>query len=116
MSKQIESKGFEELAKNVDNPDDDAELIQKMDKIIKSKENNILMIAYQQGKIFRRFKTNSKFIIPVSAFKIRKTTVNFKIDIVIFIDMYPKMQTSCISLYYLKSNFRVIEEVCQEHC
>ena len=59
LSKQIESKAIEELAKNVDNRDDAAELIKKMDNMIKSKKNNILMIAYQQGEIFRRFKTNN---------------------------------------------------------
>ena len=115
MSKQIESKGIEELAENVDNPDDAAALIMKMDNMIKSKKNNILMIDYQQDEIFRRFKTNSKLISTVSAFKISKITINFKIDIVEFIDMYPKMQASCISLYYLKNNFRVIKEVYQEH-
>ena len=64
------------------------------------------MTAYQQGKIFRRFKTNNKFISAVSAMKITKAMINFKIDIVKFIDMYPKMQTSAISLYYIKNNFR----------
>ena len=73
------------------------------------------MIAYEQGKIFKEFKNDSKFISTVSAFKISKTTINFKIDIGKFIDMYPKMETSCISLYFLKNNFRVIKEVCQEH-
>ena len=73
------------------------------------------MIAYQQGEIFRSFKNNNKFISAVSAFKISKTAINFKIDIVKFIDTYPKMQTSCISLCYLKNNFRVIKENCQEH-
>ena len=115
MSEKIESKGIKELAKNVDNPDDAAELIKKMDNMIKSKKSNILTIASQQGEIFRRFKTNNKFISAVGAFKISKTTINFKIDIVKFIDMYPKMQASCVSLYYLKNNFRVIKEVCQEH-
>ena len=115
ISEPIESKGIKKLAKNVDNPDDAAELIKKMDPMIKSEKNNILLIAYHQGEIFKRFKTNNKFISAVSAFKISKTTINFKIDIVKFIDMYPKMQTSCISLHYLKNNFRVIKEVCQEH-
>ena len=102
MSERLESKGIEELAKNVDNPDDAAELIKKMDYMIKSKKNNILLIAYHQSEIFKRFKTN-KFVSAVSAFKIRKITINFKTDIVKFIDMYPKMQTSCISLHYLKT-------------
>ena len=69
------------------------------------------MIAYQQGEIFRRFKTDNKFISAVSAFEISKTTIKFKIDIVIFVDKYPKMLKSFISLYYLKSNFRIIKKV-----
>ena len=81
MSKQIESKGIKELAKNVYNPDDAAELIKKMNNIIKSKKNNILLIAYRHGEIFRKFKTNNKFISAVSAFIISKTTINFKVDI-----------------------------------
>ena len=72
-------------------------------------------MAYEQGKILKEFKIDNKFISAVSTFKISKTMINFKIDIVKFIDMYPKMQTSCISLTYLKSNFRLRKEVCQEH-
>ena len=115
ISEQTESKGIEELAKNVENPNETAKLIKDMDKMIAIKKNNILMIAYQHDKIFRRFKTVNKFIIAVSAFEISKTTINFKIDIVKFIDKYPEIQESFISLYYLKNNFRVIKEVCQEH-
>ena len=37
MSEKIESKSVEELAKNVDNPDDAAELIKKIEKIRKKK-------------------------------------------------------------------------------
>ena len=73
------------------------------------------MLASQQSEIFRRFKTNNKFTTAVSEFKISKTTINFKIDIVKYIDKYPKMRTFCIFLFYLKTNFRVIKKVCQEH-
>ena len=52
------------------------------------------MIAYEQGKIFRRFKTDNKFISAVNNFKISKTTINFKIGIVELIDKYPKLQKS----------------------
>ena len=70
------------------------------------------MTAYQQSKIFEKFKTDNKFINAVTKFEISKATTNFKIGIVKFIDEYPKMRNSCISLYYLKNNFRVIKEVC----
>ena len=115
MTEKIESKGVEELSKNVGNPDDAAELIQKIHKMIKNKKNNILTLAYHQGAIFRKFKTNNKFTSVASEFKISKTTINFLKDIVKFIDEYPKMRASCISLFYLKMHFRVIKEVCKEY-
>ena len=91
------------------------ELIDKMNKMIKIDKKNILKIAYKQGKIFRKYKTNNKFIIAASAFKISKATINFKIGIVVFIDKYPRTEKSCISLYYFRNNFRIIKEVSQEN-
>ena len=58
--------------------------------------------------ILKKFKENNKFVNVVTEFEISKTTMNFKIDIVNFIDKYPKMKKSCISLFYLKNNFRII--------
>ena len=51
----------------------------------------------------------------MTEFDIGKTTINFKIDIVNFIDKHPKSRKSFISLFYLKSNFPIIKNVCQEH-
>ena len=49
MSEPIESKGIKELAKNVD---DAAKQIKKMDYMIKSTKNNILLIVYHKGEIW----------------------------------------------------------------
>ena len=102
MSEAINSNGVEDLSKKVDSPDDDAELVKKIEKIMKNKKNNILMLAYHQGIIFRKFKESNKFVSAVTKFSISKTTINFKIDIVKFIDQFPKMRTSRISLFCLK--------------
>ena len=102
---------IKEPRKEVKNSDEAAKLIKKMDKMIKISKNNILIMAYNQGKIFRKFKADNKFISAVSRFKISKVTINFKIGIVEFIDKYPKMQKSCISVYYLKNNFKIIKEL-----
>ena len=102
---------MEEAIKNTDNPDDAVELIKKIERIIKSKKNNILMLAYQRRIIFRKFKMNNRFTSAVTELKISKTTINFKIDIVNFIEKHLKMRTSCISLLYLKNNVRLIKEV-----
>ena len=112
---EVDIKGVEDLTKRVDSPDDAAELIERIERIMKSKKNNILTIAYHQGIIFKNCKENNRFTSEVAKFKISKVTINFKIDIIKFIDDYPKIQKSSISLHFLKNNFRVIKDVCKEH-
>ena len=59
----------------------------------------------------------------VSNLKIGKVTINFKISITKFLDDYPKMRKSLVSLHFLKNNFRIMEirikfritEVCRKH-
>ena len=112
---EIETKGLEQLIRTTGNPNNAIELVKKLDKLTKCSKNNILVWAYQQGKVFQKFKSNNKFVSAVTEFGISKTTINFKIDIVKFIENYPKMKKSCISLFYLKNNFRILKNVCQEH-
>ena len=68
-----ERKGIEELSKNVDKSDEAIELIKKIERAIKKRKNNILMLAYHQSIIFRRLKADNKFKNAVSEFKISKT-------------------------------------------
>ena len=96
-------------------PDDAVELIGRIKRIMKSKNNNILKLAYNQGIIFKKFKENSKFTSTVAKFEIKKATINFKIGMIKFIDDYPKMRKLSISLHFLKNNFRVIKDVCKEY-
>ena len=112
---EIETKGLEQSIKNKGDPSDAIELVKKIDKLIKCSKNNILTLAYQQGKVFQKFKMNKKFVSAVTEFKESKTTINFKLDIVNFIDKYPRMKKSYISFFYLKNNFRIIKNICQEH-
>ena len=72
------------------------------------------MLACQQGKVFQKFKVNNKFLSAVTEFGIIKTTTDFKTDIVKFIENFSRMKNSCISLFYVKNNFRIIKNVCQE--
>ena len=41
MSEEVDSKGVEDLSKEVDNPDDAAELIKKIERIMNSKKKVI---------------------------------------------------------------------------
>ena len=83
---EIETKGLEQLIRATGNPNDAIELVKKLDKLTKCSKNNILALAYQQGKVFQKFKSNNKFISAVTEFSISKTTISFKIDIVKFIE------------------------------
>ena len=113
--KEIETKGFEQAIKNTSDPNKAIELVKKIERLIKCSKNNILTLAYQQGKVFQKLKKDNGFINTVAGFEKSKTTINFKIDIVNFIEKYPRMKKSCISLFYLKNNFRIIKNICQEH-
>ena len=115
MSEEVDSEGIEDLSRNVDSPDDAAELIGRIERIMKNKKNNILILAYHQGIIFKKYKENNRFTSAVAKFEINKATINFKIGIINFIDDYPRMKKSSISLHFLKNNFRLIKEVCKEH-
>ena len=119
VNEEVDSMGVEDLSRNVDvwmsSLDDAAELIERIEHIMKSNKNNILTLSYHQGSIFKKYKENSKFTSAVAKFKISKATINFKIGIIKFIDDYPKMRKSSISLHFLKNNFRVIKDACKEY-
>ena len=46
---------IKEPLEDVKNPDEAVKLIKKIDKMVKINKNNILIIAYKQGKMFKKF-------------------------------------------------------------
>ena len=44
VSEEVDSMSVEDLPRNVDSPDDAAELIERIERIMKSKKNNILIL------------------------------------------------------------------------
>ena len=115
MSKEVDSEGIEDLSRNMDSTDDAVKLVGRIERIMKSKKNNILILTYHQGLIFKKFKENDKLTGAVTNLKIGKATINFKIGIIKFLDEYPKMRKSSGSLHFLKNSFKVIKEVYREH-
>ena len=43
---EVDSEGIENLSRSAESPDDAAELISKIERVIKIKQNNILVLAY----------------------------------------------------------------------
>ena len=86
VSEEVDSNDVEGLSRNVDSPDNAAELIGGTEHIMKSKKDDTLILAYHQGTIFKKYKENNRFTSAVAGFKICKATINFKIGIIKFID------------------------------
>ena len=61
MIGEVDCKDIENLSSSVESPNDAAELISKIERVIKSRKNSILVLAYHQGVIFKRFKENNMF-------------------------------------------------------
>ena len=81
-----ETEVSNENADKVEKPEDAAAIIKQYEDIIRTRKKNIISIAYDQGKVFKRFKDKEKFIKLVSEFKGHKSTIIFKINIVKLID------------------------------
>ena len=54
MIEEVDSEGIEDLSRNVESPDNAAELISKIERVMNSKKNNILVLAYRQSIIFKK--------------------------------------------------------------
>ena len=56
-------------------------IIKEYNDIIKKNKRNIICFAYQQGKVFKKFKENRKFENLAGQLKTTKSTIIFKINI-----------------------------------
>ena len=82
------TKIFKTQQENVKSSEEAVEVINEIEKIIKSKKCSILWLSYQQGQIFERFKLSDNFINIVNKFGISKYTMVFKKLIVKLINKF----------------------------
>ena len=100
--KKNENTDIEEMANNcTESKEDAAKVSHEFEEIIKNKKSDIVWLAYYQGKIFQKFKSKERFVNDmVTKFKVSKSTIVFKIAFCRFIDEYPKIKNSSLSLHY----------------
>ena len=79
------------------------------EEIIKSEKENTVWIAYQQDKVFRKFKERENFLKMMTEFVVSMSAISFKIAIVKLIDKYPKIKNSTLSLNFLKRHIKIIK-------
>ena len=110
-----ETEELNKKADKVEKPEDAATIIKQYEDIIRTKKKNIISIAYHQGKVFKRFKDKEKFIKLVNEFKVHKSTIIFKINIVKLIDKHPTLMESSVTLGFLKNYYKDITQICNEN-
>ena len=86
-----------------------------MKTLFAQKRKNIISIAYHQGKVFKIFKNEKKFIELVNEYKVHKCTIIFKINIVKLIDKHPILMKSSVILGFLKNYCKDIKQICKEN-
>ena len=67
-------------------------VVKECKNIIKTNKRKIIGFAYEQGKIFKKFKEDTKFKNLVEQFGISKSTIIFKINIVKLVDKYHQLR------------------------
>ena len=90
----INTEELNKCADRVKGYEEATNIIKEYREIIKTNKNNIVFIAYQQGKENRKFKS------LVEQFKITKVTIIFKNNFVKLVEKYPKMMTSSVTLNF----------------
>ena len=65
----------------------------------------ILLVSYQRGKVFKRFKEKEKLMEMVKQFKISASAIIFKINVLKLIDRHLRLTSSSMTLNFLKISF-----------
>ena len=102
-------------ADNVQNCQEATKIMKECENLIQTNNENIIRFAYEQDKIFKKFKEDTKFKNLVEQFRRNRTTTIFKINIVKLADKYPKIWTSSVTLNFLKSYHKDIKSICKEN-
>ena len=110
-NKKVETEELNKQAEKVENSEDAGTITKEYEDVILTKKKNIIRIAYQQGKLFPKFKEKEKFIKLVKELKVHKITIIFKINIVKLTDKYPKLMKSSVTLNFCKNLFKDVKEV-----
>ena len=69
-SEKFETDELNEKTDEVEKCDEPATLIKEYKDIVSTKKKNIICISYRQGKVFKRFKEEEKFIKLAKAFEV----------------------------------------------
>ena len=99
----------------MEKPEEAADIIKKYKQILRIKRKGIIVVAFHQGKVFKRLKEKNKIIEIVGKLKKHKNNILFKINIFKLIQKHPKLMKSSVTLMFLKNYFKDIKQICKEN-
>ena len=111
----VEMVELNETAKKVEKPEYAIDIITEYEKILREKTKCVIVVAFYQGKIFKRFKEKEKFQEMVKKLKIHKSTIVFEINVFKLIEKCSKLNRSSVTLTFLKNYLKDIKKVCDEN-
>ena len=108
---------YEEASNKPDKFKDAVAIIKAYKEIIRTQKKKIVCIVYTKRYLFFiiRFKENESFVKIINDFRVRKSTMIFKVNIVKLGDKYQRMKNSLLFLSFIKSYFKTIKEICKEN-
>ena len=66
LDKNLEFEDLNKKAKEIQDPENAAEIIRQYEDVIKTKKKGIINVTFHQGQIFKRIKEKEKFAKLVS--------------------------------------------------
>ena len=100
-SRKNENSDIQDKVNGCITNEDAVKTIQELEQIIQNKKNDIVCLAYYQGRIFHKFREKERFVSDmVLKFNVRKSTIVFKIALKKLMDHFPKIKDSSLSLHY----------------
>ena len=115
INSAVEIEELNNRADKVEKPEDGAGIIKEYEEILRAKRKGIIVVAFYQGKICKRFKEKEKFQEMVGKLKIHKSTIVFKINVFKLMEKYPKLKRSSVTLTFLKNFLKDIKKICEEN-
>ena len=111
----VEFDDLNKEAEETQDPEEAAKIIKRYEDIIKTKNKEIINVAYHQGQVFRRFKEKEKFTELVDELGIHKNTIIFEINVFKLRKKHPKLLKSSIGLGFLRIIIRTLKNYSEEY-
>ena len=111
----VEFDDLNKEAEKTQGPEEAAKIIKRYEDIIKTKNKEIINVAYHQGQVFRRFKEKEKFTELVDELGIHKNTIIFEINVFKLRKKHPKLLKSSIGLGFLRITIRTLKNYSEEY-